>query len=85
MRVAEIQNGYVEDVVLGPDAGRGQRLQHLVKAGTWFGAYPEPGSEFSFVGCTVSPGFDFADFELAKREQLLIQFPNARDVIERLT
>jgi predicted cupin superfamily sugar epimerase len=71
--------------VLGSDVSRGDQLQHVVKAGTWFGAYPEPDSEFSFVGCTVAPGFDFADFELAKREQLLNQFPNAKDVILRLT
>ena len=75
----------VEEVVLGPDVIQGQRLQYVVKAGTWFGAYPEPASDFSFVGCTVAPGFDFSDFELGSRKQLLNQYPQAKDVIERLT
>lgn len=45
--------------------------QHVVPAGTWFGAKPAPGTEFALVGCTVAPGFDFADFELAERDALL--------------
>jgi len=42
----------------------GSLLQHVVPAGHWFGAAPLPGSDFVLVGCTVAPGFDFADFEL---------------------
>jgi hypothetical protein len=53
-----------------------------VPAGTWFGP---PGSAFSLVGCTVSPGFEFSDFELGRREVLLPQFPDARDWVEQLT
>ncbi len=59
--------------------------QHLVPAGTWFGAMPASGSAYSFVGCTVSPGFDFAHFELATRAALTAQFPDAHDVIAKLT
>lgn len=77
--------GKMEDVVIGPDLARGQRLQHAVPAGHWFGAEPLPGSGFSFVGCTVAPGFDFADFELASRSALLARFPAALDVVTRLT
>ena len=40
---------------------------------------------FTFVGCTVSPGFDFQDFELGSRARLLKEYPNARDIIMRLT
>ena len=53
-------------------------------AGTWFGALPEPGAGFSFVGCTVAPGFDFADFEFGEREALLKAFPAARAAVELL-
>jgi uncharacterized protein len=59
--------------------------QHVVRAGTWFGALPAPGSVFSLCGCTVSPGFEFAHFELANRRELLAQFPLASELITRLT
>jgi len=59
--------------------------QHVVKAGTWFGSYPCEGSEYSLVGCTVAPGFDFQDFELASRAKLLDTFPEAKDMVIKLT
>lgn len=59
--------------------------QHVVAAGTWFGAMPAPGSAYSFVGCTVSPGFEFTDFEIGARAALLATFPDARESIETLT
>jgi uncharacterized protein len=72
-------------VVLGSDVERGQRLQHVVRAGAWFGAYPSAGSDYCFVGCTVAPGFDFPDLEIANRHDLLDKYPKAKDVIEKLT
>lgn len=66
-------------------AAPGEHLQHLVPAGTWFGALPAPGSAYSLVGCTVSPGFEFSTFELGERAALLRQFPEARASIEALT
>lgn len=59
--------------------------QHLVPAGTWFGALPAEGSKWSLVGCTVAPGFDFAHFELGTRAALTAGFPHARELIARLT
>lgn len=59
--------------------------QHLVPAGTWFGALPAEGSQWSLVGCTVAPGFDFAHFELGGRAALTGQFPHAGELIARLT
>ncbi len=78
------------DVVELGDAAKITRLsasnpQHVVRAGTWFGALPAPDSKWSFVGCTVSPAFEFAHFELGERAALLAQFPLARELIERLT
>ena len=78
-------NGDVEEIVLGQGVKSGQKVQHVVPAGYWFGAYPNEGSEYSFVGCTVAPGFDFRDFEMGNRENLIKQFPNAKDIIEKLT
>jgi len=86
MTVAQISpDGRVEPVVLGQDSAAGQKLQHIVPAGYWFGAYPNEGTDFSLVGCTVAPGFEFSDFELAERAVLLKQFPQAKDVIVKLT
>lgn len=49
---------------LGKQLHDGSKLQHVVKAGRWFGARPAKGSDYCLVGCQVSPGFDFRDFEL---------------------
>lgn len=70
---------------LGSNPDRGEVFQAVVPAGCWFGSKPADGTDFSLVGCTVAPGFDFADFELAERATLLAEFPQHRDVIERLT
>jgi uncharacterized protein len=74
--------------VLGSDMLNGQKLQHVVPANTWFGSFPyrEECHEYSLVGCTVAPGFEFADFELiSETHNLSQQFPNAVDVIQKLT
>ena len=86
MVLAELApSGEAREVRMGQDVASGCALQHVVEAGTWFGAYPELESAFCLVGCTVAPGFDFADFELGERAKLLEQFPRARALIERLT
>jgi len=60
-------------------------VQFVVPAGWWFGGYPNSESSYSFVGCTVAPGFDFADFELAERTHLMSRFPESEDLILKLT
>lgn len=70
---------------LGQDPEKGESFQAVVKAGSWFASVPAPGSEYALVGCTVAPGFDFADFELAEREVLAAQYPEHADMIRRLT
>lgn len=76
-------HGAALEVALGPDLKAGQRLQHVVPAGTWFSAEPAAGSPYSLVGCTVAPGFDFSDFELGKKKELLKRFAAARELVER--
>jgi predicted cupin superfamily sugar epimerase len=68
-------DGKMEKVILGQDLVSGQKVQHAVPAGYWFGARPAAGSAYSFVGCTVAPGFDFGDFELANPDELCRSFP----------
>lgn len=58
--------------------------QFVVPAGCWFASETAPGGLFSFVGCTVAPAFDFADFELANARTLSLQFPKHADLINRL-
>ena len=70
--------------LLGPDPDQGQQLQQLAPRGHWFGARPI-GSEFSLAGCTMAPGFEFADFELARRSELLDEFPELSAEIRAFT
>lgn len=67
----------------GPDAGH--VFQAVVRAGRWFASHVADWNGWALVGCTVSPGFDFEDFEMAKREELVRQLPQHRELIERLT
>jgi len=71
-------------VTLGNTLASGSIFQFVMPAGVWFAAEPAPGTEFSLAGCTVSPGFDFRDFELAKGETLAKEFPAHKDLILRL-
>ena len=69
---------------LGPNAEAGEVFQFVVPANTWFASRPAIGSSFSFVGCTVAPGFDFADFELADADSLTAAYPEHADTIHAL-
>lgn len=70
--------------VLGRDLAAGQRPQHVVPAGAWQAAVPL-GTRWALCGCTVAPGFDFADFEMPSREEMLRLLPDHAAVVERLT
>ena len=70
---------------LGSDILRGEIPQYVVPADTWFASRVVDGGTFSLVGCTVAPGFDFADFQLARRQELLEIFPQHRQIITELT
>lgn len=70
---------------LGSDILRGEIPQYVVPANTWFASRVAEGGTFSLVGCTVAPGFDFADFRLARRQELLEIFPQNLQVITELT
>lgn len=78
-------DGLLSELRLGPDPEQGQVFQAYVPAGNWFAARPADPAGYTLVGCTVAPGFDFADFELAGREALSRQYPQHSDLIARLT
>ncbi len=86
LRVVEIDRaGRLNETTLGREIQQGEVLSYVVKAGHWFASYPAPGSDFSLVGCTVAPGFDFQDFELADRPDLARRFPGHAAIIAKLT
>jgi predicted cupin superfamily sugar epimerase len=78
-------NGRLHTHILGPDPEKGQSFQTVVHAGSWFASAPAPDSEYALVGCTVAPGFDFAEFELADRETLSAQYPEHAELIKQYT
>jgi predicted cupin superfamily sugar epimerase len=72
-------------ILLGHDPDAGQVLQAVVPAGCWFASHVADWESCCVVGCTVAPGFEFADFEMAKREVLGARYPQHRALIERFT
>ncbi|MCI0639006.1 MAG: cupin domain-containing protein [Gemmataceae bacterium] len=77
-------DGSGRTLVLGSDVLRGQQPQVVVPSGVWQGSLLEPGGRFALLGCTVAPGFDYADYEQGIRSDLTKQYPEFRDWIERL-
>jgi len=75
-------DGQLTTIPLGNQPGT--VYQYVVPAGYWFASETAPGGSFSFVGCTVAPAFDFADFELADGDKLSQQFPQHNELIKRL-
>ena len=75
--------GVAQEVVIGPDALAGARPQFHVPANWWQGSSTD--GPWSLVSTVVSPGFDWHDFVLGDREQLLALCPGAAARIEELT
>lgn len=83
--VAISPDGAFSEIRLGQDIANGEHLQYTVPAGYWFGATPMADTDYSLVGCTVAPGFDFADFEMGGRDRLTELFPNLVSTIRAFT
>ena len=60
-------------------------LQYTVEPGNWFAAELKNGYGYSLVSCAVAPGFDFEDFELAQKEELIKNYSHLSNLIERLS
>ena len=78
-------DGTGEAIVLGHDLGVGMFPQVIVPRGVWQGSRLIPGGKFALLGCTVAPGFDYADYEHGKREELGRLFPKFQEKIVALT
>ena len=78
-------NGRQETIRLGASFNMGEVFQAVVPAGCWFASETANDVDYALVGCTVAPGFDFADFELAKGAELSKLFPERKELIARLS
>jgi predicted cupin superfamily sugar epimerase len=76
-------DGQVSEPVLGPDLAAGQRPQIVVPAGTWQGSSST--GEWTLVGTTTAPPFDWEGFELGERAALAAGYPAAAERIAALT
>jgi predicted cupin superfamily sugar epimerase len=72
-------------MLLGNDLTSGAQMQIVVLRGTWHGARLAEGGKYALLGTTVSPGFEFADFEIGDRTDLTRSYPSFRDSIIALT
>lgn len=77
------KDGNYSEQIIGNQLQLQQTLQYTVNRNTWFAAKVNEPHSFSLLGCTVAPGFDFHDFQLANKNLLLQQFPQHNAVIEK--
>jgi uncharacterized protein len=82
LEIVFIQDGQLNRIILGNAFEKGEIPQTRISANTWLAAKIKDGSGYSLVSCTVAPGFDFADFQLAKKDELIQQFPHLKETIE---
>jgi predicted cupin superfamily sugar epimerase len=77
--------GRYSTVQVGRDLEAGEAPQAVTPAGWLFGATVKDRGSYALMGCTVAPGFDFADFEMPTREELCRWYPQHQPIVERLT
>ncbi|WP_316571716.1 cupin domain-containing protein [Neobacillus sp. YIM B06451] len=78
------ENGEYEEVLLGLDLEKGEVPQLLVPKNTIFGSSVSPEGNYALVGCMVSPGFEYTDFELFTQEELVKDYPQHREIIGKM-
>jgi len=78
-------DGRGEKLWLGKDVDKGFSFQQVVPAGSWFASKPVKEDEFTLCGCTVAPGFDFDDFDMADKDVLLKAYPQHKKWIDELS
>jgi predicted cupin superfamily sugar epimerase len=78
-------DGSTARVTLGPDLARGHQVQLVVPAGVWQGTRLIGDGKVALLGCTVTPGFDFADYRNAAAEELTAKWPAEAELIQELT
>jgi predicted cupin superfamily sugar epimerase len=79
------KDGNYKTIKIGKNLDKGEFLQYVVPANTWFASEIMHKKDFVLCGCTVSPGFDFKDFEMPSREELISLYPKHAKAISSLT
>jgi len=79
------KKGKINTITLGKSLEDYQVPQAVIPANSWFASRVEEGGDFALAGCTVAPGFDFQDFEMADRVDLLNKYPHYKEIIRALT
>jgi uncharacterized protein len=85
IEIVILHEGKLQTIDLGNNIEKGEVHQAIVPANVWFASKIKHGRGYALVSCPVAPGFDFADFELANRNELLKEYPNFKAVIEEFT
>jgi predicted cupin superfamily sugar epimerase len=78
-------DGSARVVIISNDLAAGYEPQLVVPAGVWQGCRLVRGGKRALMGCTVSPGFDYADFKLGNRNELIDRYPGEGELITALT
>lgn len=78
-------DGEYKILKVGLNLENGEQPQVLVPKGTIFGSTVDEPNSYSFVSCAVAPGFDFEDFYLHTRAELFVEYPQHKEIINRLT
>ncbi len=77
--------GRGERILIGTDLAAGERPQVVARRGVWQGSRLKAGGRWALMGCSVSPGFEFEDYEEGWREELSAEWPEWREMIGELT
>jgi len=77
------ETGEYLNIALGRNFDMDETPQFIIPGGTWFAAAVKGDDTYSLVGCTVAPGFDFRDFEMAQPGILLQNYPSYKTIIEK--
>ena len=80
-----MEDGSGRTVVIGNDLAAGERPQVVVERGVWQGSRLVAGGRWALLGCTVSPGFEFEDYEAGERAALSEEWPEYAEMIAILT
>lgn len=84
LAITVLIDGEISVIHLGKDLENGEVLQTTIPANCWFASQVKSKKGFALVSCTVAPGFDFEDFEMAKKADLTTEYPKYADVFEEL-
>jgi len=85
LEILLLNDGKLSRILLGNNLEKDEVPQAVIPANTWFASKIKSSEGYALVSCTVAPGFDFADFELADKENLMLEYAEFKAIIEELS